>query len=169
MAERRIADLFECDAETYWSKLFFDEEYNKALFLGALRFEVWKLVSSQEDEREIRRVVDAVPRIGDLPGPLKKLIKNGAGYREESVFDKQTRQCRAEVTPASLADRLTIRGVTSTEPLGDKQCNRVFTATVSANVFAVGGMLESRILDDLQRSYAKAARFSNGWIAERGI
>lgn len=169
MAERRIQDLFECSCETYWSKLFFDVAYNETLFLQALRFESWKIVSSDEDDKEVRRVVDAVPRMGDLPGPLKRLIQHGAGYREESVFDKQTQRCRVKVTPASLTDRLTIRGVTFTEPVNERQCQRVFLATVSANIFAVGGMLETRLLDDMQKSYGKAARFSNTWIAERNL
>jgi hypothetical protein len=169
MAERRIADLFHCSEETYWSKLFFDEAYNKTLFLEELRFESWMIVHSEENDRQILRTVEAVPRVGNLPMPVKKLIKNGAGYREESVFDKQTRRCTATAIPRSLPDRLRIRGVTSTEPVAEGRCNRVFTVSVKAEVFAVGGMLETLILDDLQKIYAKAARFSNRWIADRGL
>jgi hypothetical protein len=169
MAERRMSDLFECSVDTYWSKLFFDEAYNRALFEGALKFESWKLIRSEDSEKTITRVVDAVPRVGDLPGPIKRLIKNGAGYREDSLFDKATQRCTATVHPASLADRLTIKGVTFTERVSDKQCNRVFLANVKADIFAVGGMLETLILDNLEKSYRKAARFSNQWIAEKGL
>lgn len=169
MAERRISDLFECSIETYWSKLFFDEAYNRALFEGALKFEKWTLVRSDDTEKTITRIVDAVPRVGELPGPIKRLIKNGAGYREDSVFDKATQRCTATVHPASLADRLSIKGVTFTERISDKQCNRVFQVTVKADIFAVGGVLETLILDNLEKSYRKAARFSNQWIAEKGI
>jgi hypothetical protein len=59
--------------------------------------------------------------------------------------------------------------VTFTERVSDKQCNRVFLANVKADVFAVGGMLETLILDNLEKSYRKAARFSNQWIAEKGL
>jgi len=169
VTERRICDLFECNVETYWSKLFFDEAYNRELFVGALKFESWTLVRTEENEKSITRVVDAVPRVGELPGPIKRLIKNGAGYREESVFDKATQRCSAKVTPVSLSDRLSIKGVTLTEPVSDRQCNRVFQTTVKADVFVVGGMLENLILDNLEKSYRKAAKFSNQWIAEHNL
>jgi hypothetical protein len=169
MSERRFAHVFNCSVDTYWSKIFFDENYSRALFIGALKFESWEVRRFEESDSEIRRVVDAVPKAPDLPGPLKKLIQNGAGYREDGIFDKATRRHTVNVTPTSLPDRLIISGVTVAEPVSDNQCRRVYLARVEANIFGVGGMLEKRILDDLSKSYDVAATFTNGWIKDHQL
>ena len=169
MTDRRIAHTFDCSAEDYWDKLFFDDEYNRELFLGRLRFEVWKVVSQDQDDRQIRRVIEAVPPMPDLPSVLKKVVKDGLGYRETGIFDRSTRRYELSVATKSLPGRVTITGVTTTEPIDDKHCSRVHLAHVHANVRLVGGMLETRLLDDMDKSYAKAAEFSNRWIEQRGL
>ena len=169
MAERRIEHRFNCTVDTYWNKLFFDDEYNRGLFLETLHFEEYEVLSLEDTESEIRRVIRAIPKVGDVPGPLKKLLKNGAGYTERGVYEKGRGRYVVNVTPNSLPDKLTIKGVTKTEALEGGHCMRIYDATVIANIFGVGGMLEKRLLDDISKSYEKAAQFTNRWVAERGL
>jgi hypothetical protein len=166
MSERRFSHVFNVSAADYWDKLFFDPEYNAALFTGRLKFESWVVVKSEETDGEIRRIVEAVPTVGDVPGPIKKLLKSGTKYTEHGVFDKAKREYSVNAHSASLGDRLAVTGVTSTEAISDSQCRRVHVARVEAKIFGVGGMLEKRVLDDMARSYDKAAEFSNQWIAD---
>ncbi len=42
-----------------------------------------------------------------------------------------------------------------TEALGDAQCKRFARATATAKIFGVGGLLEKKLLSDLERSYEK--------------
>jgi hypothetical protein len=115
----------------------------------------------------MRRVVKVVPRIGELPLPLKKLVGEGIGYEEVGRFDKKTRRYRLDVRPNRLADKLSITGEMFTEPAGPGSCKRIFTATVTAKIFGVGGMLEQRIVDDLRKSYEVAARFTKVCLSEK--
>lgn len=169
MAKARIEHIINCSAETFWNRIFFDEEFNRRLFLETLGFESYEQASFDETDREIRRVVDAVPQVQDLPGPLKKFAESGLGYREKLAFDKSAQRGKVEVEPQSLKGKLHIRGELYTEPAGEGRCKRVYDATVEAKVFGVGGMIEKRILGDIQDSYGKAAEFTNRYIAEKGL
>jgi hypothetical protein len=165
----RIEHVFNCSPETYWTKIFFDEEYNRRTFLEALGFESWKQVSLDETEAETKRVVDAVPKMAVLPAPLKKFAESGLGYREVATFDKKGRRLKIEVEPSSLKGKLSISGTITCEPAGDSKCRRVYETTIEAKVFGVGGMIEKRILQDVEKSYAEAAVFTNKFIAEKGL
>ncbi len=165
MADARIEHVFQCPEDRFW-KVFFDPEYNKGLFLGELGFESWKEVSRDDQADRLERVVDAVPRIGDLPGPLKKLVEGGAGYRERNVFDKKAKRMTISVEPSVLQGKLFISGTMHTEPVGEGQCRRIYVNTVVAKVFGIGGMIESRIIQDVRTSYDKAAVFTNRWVKE---
>lgn len=165
----RIEHVMNCSVDTFWSKLFFDEEFNRRLFLEGLGFESWKQVSLDETESQIVRVVDAVPKMADLPAPLKKLAEGGLGYRERGVFDKAARRVRLDVEPASLKGKLFIGGEVRCEPEGDAKCRRIYDASLEAKVFGVGSMIEKRLLSDIQKSYSQAAEFTNRYIAEKGM
>jgi len=168
MAEVRIEHLIDTTDDGFW-KLFFDPEYNKKLFYEVLGFESWKQVSLDETDTRIERVVDVVPKVGDLPGPLKKLAEGGAGYRERDTFDKAQKRMKVQIEPSSLQGKLTISGNMYTVPAGDGKCRRIYDSSVVAKIFGVGGMIESRILADVKSSYDQAAAFTNRWIKEKGL
>jgi hypothetical protein len=168
MADSRIEHLFNCTDDTFW-KVFFDPEYNRQLFYDVLGFDSWKIVSFDETDARIERVVDVVPKIGDLPGPLKKLVEGGVGYREKGVFDKAAKRFKLNVEPTTLQGKLQISGVQYTEAAGEGKCRRIYDSTVVAKIFGVGGMIESRILADIKASYDKAAEFTNRWVKEKGL
>ena len=41
--------------------------------------------------------------------------------------------------------------------------------SVSAKIFGVGGLLEKKMIADLEKSYEKSATFTNAFVAEKGI
>jgi hypothetical protein len=169
MKERRIEHTYSCSAEVFWNQIFLDDEYNRKLFLDELHFESWRVVSTQERGGQTHRVIEAVPRMGELPGPLKRLLEGGLGYEERGVLDRAAQRYTLQATPRSLASKLTILGELSTTPLGPRECRRTYLAKVEAKVFGVGGMIEERLLADVEKSYNKAALFTNRWIAEKGL
>jgi hypothetical protein len=167
MKERRIEHTYDCSAEVFWSQIFLDEEYNRKLFLDALHFSTWRVLRSEERGDELHRVIEATPSVADLPAVLQKLLSDGLGYEEHGVLDRKNQRYRLEIKPRSLANKVTIQGELSTQPLSDRSCRRIYVPRVEARVFGVGGMIEQRLLDDIEKSYNKSAVFTNRWIAER--
>jgi hypothetical protein len=169
MADTRIEHIYNCSEDTFWNQIFFDQEYNRRLFKEALEFPVYEQTEFKETDSEVRRSIKVVPKLGPMPGPLKAVIGEGIGYVENGVLDKKARRYTIDITPNKLAEKVTIKGTMFTEPKGDGKCNRVFECTVTAKIFGVGGMLEKRVLSDMQESYAKGAKFTNEYIAEKKL
>lgn len=169
MAEARIDHTFNCSADTFWDKLFFDEEYNRRMFTEVLRFPHFAVTRHEDRGDRVERTVEVTPRVGDLPGPLKKLVGEGISYREEGVFDRTARRYRINVIPNKLADKIQTRCELFVTPKGPNQCTRTFLCQVEAKIFGVGGLLEKRMLEDIQKSQNLGAEFTNRYIAERGL
>ena len=169
MSEIRVEHVFKCSEETFWTKVFFDDEYNRRLFQEILKFPVWRVAKTEERGDEVLRTIEASPPIGDLPGPLKAVVGDNAGYEERGVFNKKTRRYRVQVVPNRMAEKISVVVEMWTEPMGDAQCKRFATATATAKIFGIGGMLEKKMLADLERSYEKSASFTNTFVAEKNL
>jgi hypothetical protein len=168
MAQIRAEHIFNATEDTYWGKIFFAEEYNRRLHLEALRFLEWREVRVEDKGDYVERTVEVVPRVGELPGPIKKLIGDRIGYVERGIYDKRARRYRITVTPSRLADKLTITGELFTEPAPEGRCRRIYLGRVEARIFGVGGLLEKLIVSDLEKSLETSARFTNQYIKEKG-
>src|SRR5262245_18808947 len=114
MKQRRIEHTYSCSSEVFWNRIFLDDEYKRKMFIEELNFQSWRVLSSETRGTEVHRTIEAVPPLGDLPAPLKKLLANGAGYEEKGVADLKGHRYRLQVTPRSLASKLTIEGELST-------------------------------------------------------
>jgi hypothetical protein len=42
-------------------------------------------------------------------------------------------------------------------------------ARVEARVFGLAGLIEDRLLDDIEKSYARSAAFTNRWITDHKL
>ena len=162
----RISHVHECSEDTFW-QLFFDDEYNRQLFGDALRFPHFEQLEFDETETEIRRVVSATPSVGELPAALKKLVGDGITYEERGVFDKRKKRFSINIISSKLPDRITVRGTLYTEAISEIRSRRVFDGTVEARVFGVGGLLEKRLIADLEARYADSARFTNQYLRDQ--
>ena len=169
MAEILVEHVFKCSEETFWTKVFFDDDYNRRLFKEVLKFPVWHVLKTEERGDEVLRTIEASPPVGDLPGPLKAVVGDSAGYEERGVFNRKTRRYRVQVVPNRLSDKISVIVEMWTEPLGEGQCKRFARATATAKIFGVGGMLEKKMLGDLERSYEKSAAFTNTFVGEKGL
>lgn len=164
----RVENVFDCSQLTFWEKVFFDAEYNRRLFYDELHFSEWRELEQNHEEGRVRRVVKATPPIADLPGPLKAVLGEGAGYEERGVLDRAANRYEARVKPNTLGDKVSVELAFRTEPIDDKRCRRIVDGTVAARVFVIGSMIEQRMVDDLKRSYEKSATFTNRFVAEKG-
>lgn len=157
-----------CDEDTYWSKIVFDEAFNKKLFLDGLKFPGWSVLSSKDDDDKLTRRVQVDPPVGSLPSALKKVIGDRLSYVEEGVFDKKAKRYAFKVAPSTLADKTTVKGELWCEKAGDGKIVRRCKITIEVKVFMVGSMVEDRIAADLQVSYDKGAAYTNEWLAKNG-
>lgn len=169
MPDFRVEHTFNCSEETFWSKIFFDDEYNRQLFSERLKFSHWREAKREERDGKIHRVVEAAPPVGDLPAALKAVVGEGVGYEERGVFDKAARRYTVEVVPNRLADKIQVRVEMTTQADGPERCKRIVRGQVSAKIFGVGGLLEKKLIADMEKSYSKSAEFTNAYIAQKGL
>jgi hypothetical protein len=169
MPEVTLRHDFDCDADTYFEKCMFDDEYNRRLYLETLKFPGYKLVESKDDADKRTRKVHIDPPLVGIPGPVKKVIGDKLSYVEEGTFDKKTKRYTFKVVPSTMADKTSTTGELWCESRGDKKCTRVARIKVEVKVFMIGGMVEEKILGDLKTSYDAAAKFTNDYIKEKGL
>ena len=74
-----------------------------------------------------------------------------------------------QVVPNRMSDKIKVDVEMWTEALGENQCKRFARATATAKIFGIGGMLEKKLLSDLERSYEKSATFTNSFVSEKGL
>ena len=164
MTDVRIEHTFDCDEQTFWDKIFFSEPFNRDMYLKHLQFKQWEVSDCRETDTTIYRTVIVTPKVGDLPGAIKSLVGDNLGYREEGSFDKKSRRYSVNVVPTVLADKLSVRGDTWLQALGDSRCKRIFEAQVSVKMFGVGAIIEKKIIADLQLSYNAGAAFTSDYL-----
>jgi hypothetical protein len=169
MRDINFEHVFECDEDTFWDKVFFDDEYNRGLFLESLKFLQWKQAFEEKSDAVIRRTVDVQPPLGDVPGPIKKVLGDRFGYREHGTFDKKARRYRFEVTPTTGAEKSTIRGELWVEKAGDKKVRRHAKISVEVRIMMIGKLIEDRVVADMTLSYSKAADYTNAWVKKKGF
>lgn len=168
MPDVTLRHEIDTDEDTYWSKIVFDEAFNKAMYVDHLGIG-WKLLDQKEDDAKIVRRVHVEPPVGNLPGPVKKVIGDKLAYTEEGTFDKKSKRYTFKVTPSTLAEKTKVSGELWCEKVGDKKVARFAKMHVEVKVMLVGGMVEERILSDLRASYDKGTSFTNEYIAKQGL
>lgn len=170
MANRfTLRNVFETDADSYWSKVFFDPEYNKRLYLDALGFKGFELLELTGEHGGVRtRRIRVEPKT-DAPAVVSKLIGGDITYVEDGRFDPKTQIWSFTTTPSKLADKIRISGKFWVEPRGEKRIERACETEIEVKIFGVGGAVESFIEKTTRDSYAKTEAFTNAFIREKGL
>lgn len=169
MPEVTLRHEIDTDEDTFWSKIVLDEGFNKKLYEGALKFPAWKLLDSKSDDAKVTRRVQVDPPVGDLPGPVKKVIGDRLAYTEEGTFDRKAKRYSFKVTPSTMAEKTKVSGEMWCEKISDKKIRRMCRISVEVKVFVVGGMIEDRIMADLRSSYDNSTTFTNQYIKDNGL
>jgi hypothetical protein len=164
MSKFTLTHEIHCDPASFW-KLFFDRDFNQALFKQHLGFPEFQVVEQRENEREIYRKVAGTPKM-DVPGPVAKVLGTSFSYSEEGTFDKATQTWRWKMTPSAMPDKLRNEGVVRIEPAGEGRCRRISEIVAEAKVFGIGGLIEGAAEKNLRDGWDKSAQFMNQWIRE---
>lgn len=168
MAKFTLRNVFETDKDTFWNKLFFDEEYNRRLYLDALGFKGFELLELTGEPGGVRtRRIRTEPK-SEAPAVVTKLIGGDISYTEEGRFDPATGIWKYEIKTSKLTDKISITGTFWVEPRGDKKIERFCENDIQVKIFGVGGTVESFIEKTTRDSYAKTEAFTNAFIREKG-
>lgn len=169
MNDVRIVHELPCDEDTFWQECFFDEEFNRKLYLGALGFSAWRIAKSEDRGGTLVRTIETSPKMENVPGPMKKVLGDRLSYLENGTFDRAAKRYTFDIVPSTLAEKTRIHGALYCEAAGERRVRRIVEAKVEVKVFAIGGMIEDKIAADLRTSYDKAAGFTKTWLADRGL
>jgi hypothetical protein len=163
-----LRDTFSTNEETYWSKAFFDLDYNQELYVKTLRFASYELLERKDEGGgSFSKRTRMEPPL-DGPAVVKKLVGDSLSYVEEGRFDAKTRRWKYNMVPSKMADKVTIKGELWVEPKGDK-IERVCTVEVDARIFGVGGIFESFLEKQTRDSYKAVAAFTEDFIKRNGL
>ena len=164
-----IRHSFDTDADTFWQKIFFDEEFNRALCLDFLRFEVFRVLQFEREESGvITRSIQNQPR-AEVPPAVKRVLGDRVSFVEQGRFDPARGRWSFQVIPALYADRIRTRGELWLEPRGNRSIERVIDIEVGVKIFAIGSLVEELIEKQTRANYEQAALFTRRWISEKGL
>ncbi len=164
-----IENEIPCTEEDFWSKTFFEEEWNRRFYLEILKFPEWKVLEqTREPNGAVKRRVHLLPQTVGLPGPLKKVMGDKFSYIEEGTYDPAKKQYDYRVIPSVMPEKTNGKGRITTRASGNKVL-RTAHVDIEVKVFMVGGMLEEKILNDFRQSSEEAAKFSRVYVKEKGF
>ena len=164
-----VKHRFETDSDTFWNKIFFDDDYNRSLWLDYLKFSDYRILSfEREDNGTIRRRLEVAPRV-EIPKAIKKVLGDSANYVEEGSFDPDNKKWHFVVIPHVASNKIKTRGELWVEPIGEKRIERICVVNTEVKVFGVGRLVEEMIEKQTRTSYDQASVFTNKWISDKGF
>lgn len=156
------------DVDSFW-ELFFAADYNETMFTGELKFSNYEVLSlTREDDGSVARRTDNAPPL-ELPPALRRVVGDLSSYIEVGRFDGKTKRWSADVTPSTMADKIKTHVELRVEARGDKRCERIADLDVDVKIFGIGKVMEKFVEQQTREAYDASARFTNSWIADKGL
>ena len=163
-----IRHTVDTDVDSFW-EMFFAEDYNEAMFTGALNFSVYRVLSlTREDDGSVARRTENAPPL-ELPPAVKRVLGDMSTYIEEGRFNASSKRWTADVKPSTMADKIRTHVEVWCEPRGDKRCERIAEVETTVKVFGIGKVMEKIIEQQTRQAYDQSAVFTNKWIADKGL
>ena len=145
-----------------YEKLYFDEPFNIEL-CKATRLDR-SLVKLETAGAKLTRAVKVSPEGRDIPGPVAAVLGGSKfEYTEYMDYELGKYQGRWRTEPFVLRDKILSSGTVafSAVPGGVR---RLVEGDIQVKIFGVGGLIERFVVGDVEKSYAKAAEFTQKWI-----
>jgi hypothetical protein len=156
-----VTDDINCNVQNHW-KLFVNQSINDQIFEGYVAF---KVLSNKEDSTQIERSVQCSPT-ARLPEPVASFVGANFNFVENGRFDKSTMVWTYSQTPSAFADQLKVRGTVQAVSVSPNVVRRTANIVVEANVFGIGGAIESFMQAQWTAAWHAGATFMNKWISE---
>jgi hypothetical protein len=164
-----IKHTIATDVDTFWSKIFFDADFNRMLFVDVLGFTTYEVVENRvEASGVVHRRVECVPKI-ELPAAARKVLGDSTGYTEVGRYDPSAKKYFVEVLPKMGGEKIKTKSEIWVESRGDKSCERMAMVDNTVKIFGLGSIVEGFIEQQTRDLYDKGAEFTNRWIKDRGL
>lgn len=162
MAKVTLTHDINCTPKRFW-ELFFDKEFNRALYKDKLHFPEFEIVDFKETDATIYRKAAGMPKM-DLPGPVAKLLGSNFRYTDEGTLDKAKNEFKFKTTPSTLADKLKNEGTVRVEKIGDDKVRRHVELIIEAKIFGLGGTIEGISEKQFRGGWEISASFMNEYL-----
>lgn len=160
-AEHRFLGISLADYE----KLYFDETFNEALCKAVSLDRT--LESMAEKDGTLERAVRVGPD-REVPKPVAKIIgANRIEYTEYLEYTFGSYRGTWHTVSSIMSDKVDTRGTFGFQELPDGVL-RWIEGEIKVRVFGVGRVVEKFIVADIERSYERAAEFTQRWIDAGG-
>lgn len=165
MKQFTIVHEFACTPERFW-RLFFDPDYNAALYRDGLRVADYAVLSLRETEAEIQRTITGRPQL-KLPAAAQKIVGDRLSFTEEGRFDRRAGVWRSTFTTSAFGDKVKSGTTIRLEPAGPGKLRRVGECTIEAKIFGMAGFIEGTMETSMRDTWAAGAAFTADWLARR--
>ena len=157
----RVQHSFSNISMAEYEKLYFDEDFNTALCTAVKLART--LVSREVKGGHISRVV-TVGADREIPAFAAKLLgSNRIEYTEHLEYDFGSGRGTWKTKSSLLTDKVNCHGTIAFSESGSK-VTRVVDGDIKVKIFGVGGVVEKFIVADIEKSYDRAAAFTQDWI-----
>lgn len=164
MQKLQVRHTFACSPAEYWA-LVWDDAFDRSVNEAA---EVTKDVLEDRVEGSERVVVSKTVPKRTLPAAVAAVVgTDRITYLQTTRYDAKAGRMTWEVVPSVFSDKISAKGYMEVvaHPTG---CERVVDGTIEVRVMMVGGRIERAIVEDVERSYHKAAEAARKWLAGPG-
>ncbi len=160
-----VRHRFDCTTEQFWAMYWnpvFDQQMQRE---AAITRQI--LEERREGASVVRRVRLTPDR--ELPGPVatllgtKKLI-----YEQENRWDEEKGVLHWRVIPTVLPGKLDASGTMTVRPAGTG-CEQAIDGNIEVRVMLIGGRIEQAVVDEVAKSYDRAAASCRRWLDETGV
>lgn len=165
MTRFQIRHDLQCSPEHFWT-LFFDPAFTRKMIVEGLGFHECDLGQIRDEGNEQHRSMTVTPKL-DLPAAVTKVIGSSLSYREDGVFNKDTKTWSWVTKLAVMGERIRLGGSMRIEPgASPEQCVRVTDLWVDVKIFGVAGLIEKAAERSLRAGWGESATWLNGYLRD---
>lgn len=169
MSQFRIQHTLPIGAETFWNKIFLNDEFNRFLYLERLRFRSYEAKKeAPEPDGSVRMVIVSQPQ-AHMPMAVQKLVGETLRYVERGRFDAPTQRYTFTIEPPNYGDKIEIAGELSVEPRGENSIERILDMRCKVAIFGVGKVIEGFIEKMTRESHDRAAETIVQYAAQHDL
>ncbi|MBW1831454.1 MAG: hypothetical protein DRH23_02485 [Deltaproteobacteria bacterium] len=155
-----IRQLLDCTEETFWERIFHNEDFNHYLYDGlGFKYEL----QEWNPETGYRRA--KLWPMQQMPRAVASVLGERFSYIEEGTFDAEAERYDFRVITSAVADRIRVRGTVTVEAVPPNQCERRVALEIGADVLGLGRLIEAYFVAMTREEYAKNAALVNEYLA----
>lgn len=158
-----VRNAFPCSVDEFWA-MYWDPQFDEVLQKEA---RVTRKLLHEETKGDVTtRRVKLTPD-ADLPAAVAAILgSKKLEYEQENRWDAKARVLHWRVIPTVLPGKLDAAGTMTVRPTSTG-CEQVVDGSIVVKVMLVGGKIEQAVVDEVSRSYDRAAAACRRWLAEK--